>query len=114
MRGHRVDVVNDMCLFCSGRIGSSSTSSPEILPCTRVGGGTESYGSWTSVESEFFRLSKVNGSLLKRWRSGRAMQPTCFSQEDRELLDGVIQNLNAIEARAKTEPDYDRLGTLMR
>lgn len=33
-------------------------------------------------------------------------------QEDRDLLDKVIQNINDIEARAKTEADYNRLGTL--
>jgi hypothetical protein len=33
-------------------------------------------------------------------------------QEDRDLLATVIHKINAIEARAKTEDDYDRLGTL--
>jgi len=33
--------------------------------------------------------------------------------EDKELLDGVIQHIKDIEARAKSEPDYDRLGKLM-
>ena len=32
--------------------------------------------------------------------------------EDRDLLDKVIQNINDIEARAKAEADYNRLGTL--